>query len=112
LLVDDEPRLLFALCAALEDDELELVTAATLGQAIEAASAGDFDAIVCDLELGAETGLALHAHLMRERPRLSGRMILMTGRLDAPPDVPRLLPKPFTAADLRAALAEVFAANG
>jgi CheY-like chemotaxis protein len=89
------------------------VTIALSGEAaLRCAAATPFDAILCDLAMPGMSGMEFCAALARTSPALAERVVLTTGGaytpqaeafLDAAPN-PRL-DKPFTAVELRAAVA-------
>ncbi|MBX3270264.1 MAG: response regulator [Sandaracinaceae bacterium] len=110
LIIDDEPRIGLTLRLLLEEHE---VTVATSGsEAREELEGGAFDAVLCDLALDDTSGAELTRWIREHRPELAERIVLMTGGAitaddralvrSLPPE--RRLDKPFTAAQVRAAL--------
>ena len=111
LVIDDEPKIGLTLRLLLEEHE---VTVATSGsEAREELDRGAFDAVLCDLMLDDTSGAELTRWIREHPPDLSERLVLMTGGAITPDDralvrsLPpeRCLDKPFTAAQVRAALA-------
>ncbi|MCB9594475.1 MAG: response regulator [Sandaracinaceae bacterium] len=111
LVIDDEPRIGLTLRLLLEEHE---VTVATSGsEAREELEHGAFDAILCDLMLDDTSGVELTSWIREHHPKLAERVVVMTGGAvtaedralfrSLPPE--RRLDKPFTAAQVRAALA-------
>ena len=118
LVADDESTLLSALGSALAADghSVECV-----GSGHAAARAlkddGQFDLILCDLMMPDGSGPELYAHVKRERPELSARMVFMTGGAHRPEARSflatvenRCLEKPFKLEELSRAIAEALAA--
>jgi CheY-like chemotaxis protein len=82
--------------------------------ALERAAANAFDVVVCDLLMPEMSGVDLWVELGRRNPALAARTILVTGagqeeevRGAMGGFAGPIVEKPFTAADLRAAVAEV-----
>jgi len=79
LVVDDEPWIITGLRRALGRG-LELVAVHSGREALERLAMDDaFDVILCDLMMPDQTGMDVHAHLVRTRPDLAERLIFMTG---------------------------------
>ena len=70
LIVDDEPALLYSLEAGLGTDDLEVVTAQTGRQGVEAVRAHRPDAVVLDVRLPDMTGLEALSLIRETDPRL------------------------------------------
>ncbi len=113
LVIDDEPKIGLTLRLLLEEHD---VTVATSGsEAKEELEHGAFDAVLCDLMLDDTSGVELARWIRERRPELAERVVVMTGGAITPADrallrsLPpeRCLDKPFTAAQVRAALAAV-----
>ncbi|BDU77582.1 hypothetical protein METESE_25400 [Mesoterricola sediminis] len=112
LLVEDDPALRMATLAMLEPRGHQVFTAGSGEEGVRsAAGEGDLDVAVVDLSMPGLDGVQLLERLLRIRPGL--RLVLFTGPGDdrVPrilarfPDV-RVLAKPFSPADLDAALEE------
>lgn len=111
LLVDDEPHVLAYLARALREDGWGAVCVGTGEEAVEAVSAGVFDAVLLDLLLERASGWEVLGALRALTP---APVILMTGahvgaedRADAArAGAADMLPKPVEAGDLRRALDE------
>jgi nitrogen regulation protein NR(I) len=70
LIIDDEPNVLFSLEAALEADDLQIVTARTAKQGIEAVRANPFDLVITDVRLPDLSGLEAFAQIHQLDPKL------------------------------------------
>src|SRR6266545_1134577 len=100
LVVDDDRDLAALVAAILERDGLTVAVAASLEEAQQ--QSGPWDLIIADVRLPNGDGRRLHAHY----PTVP--FLVMSGApVDDPPEVATralpFLPKPFTAAELRAA---------
>src|SRR5437879_1659294 len=111
LVVDDEPHILHYMRATLESWGHTVEVASDGAYALERALAGPFDVIICDLRMPHLSGRAMHMKLARQDPRVAERIIFATGdtvRGDTLQFLDGLgrpyLHKPFTLAELRAAL--------
>jgi CheY-like chemotaxis protein len=78
---------------------------------------GQFDFILCDLEMPGQNGLDILRLIREKRSDLASRFLLMTGNLADPErhavelaSVP-VLPKPFTLARLRETVEELLSRN-
>ncbi len=116
LVVDDEPFLL-AIVAEILGAEHDVVTADGGPEAL--ALLGEdtrFDALLCDLMMPGVDGIAVHRFLLEHAPALAARTVFATGGAFTPRTeqyvtsrrMPVLL-KPFTAEEVRAALATALA---
>lgn len=78
--------------------------ATTVSAAVEALETHTFDAVIVDLHVGRETGLAVLQRAAVVAP--TTRRVLMSGTVsnDIPPNVDARLVKPFSAAELQEAL--------
>jgi len=111
LVVDDEPHILHYMRATLESWGHTVEVASDGTYALERALAGPFDVIICDLRMPHLSGREMYTKLARQDPRVAERIIFATGdtvRGDTLQFLEALgrpyLRKPFTLAELRAAL--------
>ena len=111
LVVDDEPHILHYMRATLESWGHSVEVASDGAYALERALAGPFDVIICDLRMPHLSGRDMYMKLVRQDPRVAERIIFATGdtvRGDTLQFLDGLgrpyLHKPFTLAELRAAL--------
>ncbi len=70
LIVDDEPNLLYSLKKSLESCELEVMTAETAEQGVEAVSTYAPDAVILDVRLPDMSGLDAFSEIHRLDPRI------------------------------------------
>jgi PAS domain S-box-containing protein len=113
LVVDDEPLVAEAIERVLATEH-DVVAVGGGRLALERAAANAFDVVVCDLLMPEMSGVDLWVELGRRNPALAARTILVTGagqeeevRGAMGGFAGPIVEKPFTAADLRAAVAEV-----
>ncbi len=113
LVIDDEPRIGLTLRLLLEEHD---VTVATSGQeAREHMASASFDAVLCDLMLDDTNGAELSAWIAENAPEMKDRVVMMTGgalteegrELMRRHPKDRWLEKPFTAQQIRDALARI-----
>lgn len=79
LVIDDERAVAESLRAGLRDAH-DVDTAGSVAEARALlGSQGEYDAVLCDLAMPVESGIALHAYAERHHPRLAERFIFMTG---------------------------------
>ena len=111
LVVSAEPHILHYMRATLESWGHTVEVASDGTYALERALAGTFDVIICDLRMPHLSGREMYTKLARQDPRVAERIIFATGdtvRGDTLQFLERLgrpyLRKPFTLAELRAAL--------
>src|SRR5439155_19967387 len=111
LVADDEPRFLYYVRATLESGGHAVEVASDGPYALERPLAGDFDVTICDLRMPPLSGREMYQKLARHDPRAAERIIFATGdtvRGDTLQFLETLgrpyLHKPFTLAELRAAL--------
>lgn len=112
LVVDDEPMLGRTLARVLSDWDLTHVADVASAKAQLAASS--FDAVLCDWQIGTESGLEVWEHVDRDNAPLRKRFAFMTGSSPVDhPDVeslgPPVLRKPFSSQELRSTLAQLLA---
>jgi PAS domain S-box-containing protein len=113
LVVDDEALVAEAMERVLSEDH-DVVAVGSGRAALKHLVEGRFDAVICDLLMPEMSGADFWAELHRRHPELASRMVLVTGAglledarnamgaFDGP-----IVEKPFTAADLRAAVGRV-----
>lgn len=109
LLVDDEDRILAALCRSLRREGYELVTAQTPREALKRLAEQSFDAVLTDHKMPRMTGLQLLAKVARLQPNAA--RLLITGWSQAVSDeeieaieIDAVLPKPWEDMELKDAL--------
>ena len=118
LVVDDEPVLRRTLERALRSLDYDAVSVGDPHLAYELLDAADYDLVMLDIHLPQMTGDTLAIALLRRWPRLSGRIMLMTGdpwalRANWPEELRQcpLLVKPFTLDALGSAVLSVLTAT-
>ena len=79
LVVDDEPGLRRTFERALRAMGYEVVSVGDAHLAYEVLNAGEHDLVLLDIHLPGLAGDALYLALVRRWPRLTGRIVLMTG---------------------------------
>jgi two-component system NtrC family sensor kinase len=84
LIVEDEKALAELLQRALADDGHSATVAQGASRAWKLLSSQDFDLIVCDVRMPGMSGVDFHEKLIRERPGLAGRVLLVTGDVQSP----------------------------
>ncbi len=109
LLVDDEDRILTALCRSLRREGYELVTAQTPREALKRLAEQSFDAVLTDHKMPRMTGVELLAKVARLQPNAA--RLLITGWSQAVSDeeieaieIDAVLPKPWEDMELKDAL--------
>jgi two-component system nitrogen regulation response regulator GlnG len=70
LVIDDEPNLQYSLVKSLQSEALEVATAATASQGIDAVKAQPPDAVILDVRLPDMSGLDVFDEIRRIDPRL------------------------------------------
>ena len=116
LVVDDEPALRRTLEGALGALGYDVVSVGDQLLVYELLDAADYDLVVLDIHLPQLSGDTLAVALLRRWPRLTERLLLMTGdpwalRADWPEELRRcpMLVKPFTLAGLAATVRSALA---
>jgi CheY-like chemotaxis protein len=114
LVIDDEPSVRRSIARVLERGGYQVRTAATGDEALELVRHEHFDAAICDLHIAGTSGVALCEQIWLAAPDLAGHLIVASGdltgegvddlveRAGVPP-----VSKPFTAADLLAAVGAI-----
>ena len=77
LVIDDQKGMRDMLCFNLKQKNIEVIAAEDGEKGVEAALAGDFDAVVCDIMLPGLDGIAVLQILKRERPTVE--VVIVTG---------------------------------
>jgi len=118
LVVDDEPLTARAMSRQLVSLGVEVEIVHSGREALERCATTVFDAIVCDLMMHDVTGMEVHARLLETAPDVADRMVFVTGGVftaDGRAFVDRIgdrvLDKPVPAAELRAAVSKICAAQ-
>lgn len=78
LLIDDEVEFLEALSERMEIRGMDVTTAESASNAVDALSAGDFDAIVLDLQMPDMNGIEMLKVIRKSHPDM--QVILLTGQ--------------------------------
>jgi PAS domain S-box-containing protein len=111
LVIDDEPLVGRAITRMLVPPH-RVVFVGSAAEALTLLATGSFDTILCDLMMPDMTGMALYERLLAEAPAHADRMVFLTGGAFTPEAAEFLervpnarLEKPFTPAQLRAAVA-------
>ena len=110
LAVDDDALVLMNTVAMLEDLGHEVVSAYSASNALDAFRQEHFDLVITDQAMPDKTGVQLAGELRGHRPNIP--IILATGYAELPPGTDIGLPKlskPFSQADLEAAVKDVTA---
>jgi DNA-binding response OmpR family regulator len=117
LVVDDEPAIRHAVGRLLRREGMEVVTAATAGEALAALEKEVAHAVLLDYHLPGMSGGALGEEIVSRWPALSGRLAFVSGdpllsaeALPAACRGARLIPKPFDLAELAAVVRALLAA--
>lgn len=117
LILDDEPNIRRTVRMALEATGHAVEEAASGPQALGLAERQAFDVALVDLRLGGESGLDLVEPLLSQSPRSAVIVITAHGSIDTAVEAMRrgafdYLTKPFTPAQVRAALERVARVRG
>ncbi|WP_144186378.1 hybrid sensor histidine kinase/response regulator [Elioraea rosea] len=112
LVVDDEPGIAEVVCDILRTDGWETAVAHDGNAAIATLAAERFDAVLSDVRMPGQDGIAVFHWIAAHRPGLAGRVVLMSGDVmgSAPlalPEAARLVEKPFEPAELRRVMASL-----
>ena len=120
LVIDDEMEILNLVSVVLAKTGATVVILqdpTRLDSILNSASKDTFDAVLCDLKMPGQDGLAVLRTLRQRQPELARKFLLMTGNLaDADKaridlEGVRILPKPFTLVNLRAMIGEIASSN-
>jgi signal transduction histidine kinase/CheY-like chemotaxis protein len=117
LAIDDEPEILHLVSVVLSRTGAQVVTLQDSTQLGSMLKEGSFDAVLCDLKMPGQDGLAVLRTLREKAPKLAEHFLLMTGNM-ADADKARIdlegvpiLPKPFSLGQLRERLGQVVSAG-
>ncbi len=105
LVIDDEAMVVRALVRWLKP-RADVVGTSAPDEAVAAAGGTPFDLVLCDCDLRETSGPALRERLVLADPRLSNRVVLMTGSAELPSTSARVLRKPWPPEVLQALLDE------
>jgi CheY-like chemotaxis protein len=112
LVADDDAGLRILIRSVLEGAGHRVLEAASAVQVFEVLEVERPDVMLLDVHLGPDDGLAIGAGLRREPRHRETRLVFMTGTLDSAELIEQsrlfkvpILPKPFEADDLIAAIA-------
>ena len=119
LVIDDEMEILNLVSVVLAKTGATVVTLQDSRHldSILNSTKDTFDAVLCDLKMPGQDGLAVLRTLRERQPALARKFLLMTGNLaDADKarielEGVRILPKPFTLISLRAMVGEIVSSN-
>jgi len=95
LVIDDEADVQEVVIDFLTVGGYEVDAVATVQQALDAVSRCPYDLIISDRRLPGGGGDALATEIVRRRPGLAGRIILVTGELADPRSALPVIQKPF-----------------
>lgn len=80
LLIEDEPSVTAFLRAALERKGYAVVNAASGAEGLERLNDGQYTGVISDIRMpGSVNGAEVHAWILRNRPELCTRIILISG---------------------------------
>jgi CheY-like chemotaxis protein len=111
LVVDDDPSVGLAIKLALKPLQITFAQSAA-GALARVEAGGNFDAIVCDINMPGMTGMEFHDAVAKVAPALAQRIVFVTGGATTPNAIAFLerttntcIQKPFQREALRAAVA-------
>jgi len=96
LVVDDEVDVQAVVGDVLAEDGYDVDTVGSSQDAIDAVDRRSYDAVICDVRLPGCRGEMLAAEMVRRRPRLANRIILLTGESSDLRATLPVLAKPFS----------------
>lgn len=108
LIIDDDPEVRSLLGHLLRQSGWRVTTVADTESAVDAVAGTDFDAVLVDFRLsGGRSALDVLSQIDATRPGVRERTIVITGSLtrELPAELPPILLKPFSRAELEEALA-------
>ncbi len=114
LIVDDEEHIRRTTTVALESAGHDVATAEDGSTALRLVDGSQFDAVLLDLKLGAESGLDLVPEMLRHDPQLSIIVFTAFASIETAVEAMRrgaadYIPKPFTPDQIRQALERILA---
>jgi DNA-binding NtrC family response regulator len=95
LVVDDEPEIQEIMGELLKEVGYDVETASSPEQALAAVARHPYDLVISDLRLPGCSGIKLAEEIVRQRPDLAKRIVLVTGELNAAPGWLPIIHKPF-----------------
>jgi len=104
LVVDDEIDVQEVVGDLLTEDGYDVDTVGSPNAAMDAVVRRSYDVVLCDVRLPGCRGEALAAEMIRRRPRLANRIILLTGDGVDPRETLPVVPKPFSLDAIRSAI--------
>ncbi|MEO7109619.1 MAG: ATP-binding protein [Polyangiaceae bacterium] len=114
LIIDDEQPIGFTLRALLSPPHEVAITVSAVDALVRIDAGEIFDVIFCDIMMPEITGIKFHEIVTATHPDITSRIVFMTGGISAPEvhkflqaTGARCLEKPFTDAELEAAIREV-----
>ena len=96
LVVDDEVDVQAVVGDVLTEDGYDVDTVGSPQDAMDAVVRRSYDVVICDVRLPGCRGEMLAAEMVRRRPRLANRIILLTGESTDPRATLPMLLKPFS----------------
>jgi DNA-binding NtrC family response regulator len=96
LVIDDEVDVQEVVGDLLTEDGYDVDMVGSPDDAMDAVVRRSYDVVLCDLRLPGCRGDALAAEMIRCRPRLANRIILLTGDGPDPRATLPIVPKPFS----------------
>ena len=116
LMVDDEVRILAALCRTLRREGYEILTAETPAEALRLLDERSVDLVLTDQKMPGMSGMTLLGEVARRQP--AAARLLITGWTEAVPpedlralDVKGLIPKPWQDDQLKQLLRDALAGS-
>jgi DNA-binding NtrC family response regulator len=116
LIVDDEVRILAALCRTLRREGYEILTAETPAEALRLLDERSVDLVLTDQKMPGMSGMTLLGEVARRQP--AAARLLITGWTEAVPpedlralDVKGLIPKPWQDDQLKQLLRDALAGS-
>ena len=96
LIVDDEPDIQEVMGELLTELGYDVATASSGDEALRAVADNAYDLVISDLRMPGFSGAALADELVRCRPALANRIVLITGDVTAPVERVPIIHKPFS----------------
>ena len=95
LVIDDEPEIQEVMGELLTEVGYDVQTASSPEEALQAVAQHVYDLVISDLRLPGYSGVKLLEEIVRQRPDLANRIVLVTGELNAAPGPLPIIHKPF-----------------